>query len=53
MIYCVNAGPANCLFAHYRGFLQKQTDRFQLVFLVLGNHKFYKDTFAAGLERAR
>lgn len=37
----------------YRNFLQKQTDRFELVFLVLGNHEFYNDSFAAGLERAR
>ncbi|KAL2866224.1 Metallo-dependent phosphatase-like protein [Aspergillus lucknowensis] len=38
---------------NYRSFLQKQTDRFELVFLVLGNHEFYNDTFAAGLQRAR
>ncbi|CAG8001201.1 unnamed protein product [Penicillium nalgiovense] len=29
------------------------TDRFELVFLILGNHEFYSDTFAAGLQRAR
>lgn len=38
---------------NYRCFLQKQTARFELVFLVLGNHEFYNDTFAAGLQRAR
>lgn len=37
----------------YRNFLQKQTDRFKLVFLILGNHEFYNGTFAAGLEKAR
>lgn len=37
----------------YREFLRKQTDRFELVVLVLGNHEFYNMSFAAGLERAR
>ncbi|KAE8356060.1 calcineurin-like phosphoesterase [Aspergillus coremiiformis] len=37
----------------YRDFLQRQTDRFHLVFLVLGNHEFYNGSFTAGLERAR
>ena len=37
----------------YRNFLQKETDRFELVFLVLGNHEFYNGSFAAGLEKAR
>lgn len=37
----------------YRNSLQKQTDRFELVFLVLGNHEFYHGSFAAGLEKAR
>ena len=36
----------------YRHFLQKQTDRFKQVFLILGNHEFYNGTFAAGLEKA-
>ncbi|KAE8379571.1 calcineurin-like phosphoesterase [Aspergillus bertholletiae] len=35
----------------YRKFLQKQTDRFKYVFLVLGNHEFYNGTFATGLEK--
>ncbi|KAL2817969.1 Metallo-dependent phosphatase-like protein [Aspergillus cavernicola] len=38
---------------NYRGFLQKQTDRFELVFLILGNHEFYNNTFASGLQKAR
>ncbi|RDW92721.1 uncharacterized protein DSM5745_00043 [Aspergillus mulundensis] len=38
---------------NYRAFLKQQTDQFELVFLVLGNHEFYNDTFAAGLERAQ
>lgn len=37
----------------YCSFLQKQTERFKLVFLVLGNHEFYSDTFSAGLQRAK
>ncbi|CAG8262357.1 unnamed protein product [Penicillium nalgiovense] len=28
-------------------------NRFELVFLILGNHEFYSDTFATGLQRAR
>ncbi|KAJ5364587.1 uncharacterized protein N7496_010300 [Penicillium cataractarum] len=38
---------------NYRDFLQKQTDRFELVFLVLGNHAFYNEIFATGLANAR
>ncbi|GLB00777.1 hypothetical protein AtubIFM57143_009830 [Aspergillus tubingensis] len=37
----------------YRNFLQKLTDRFKLVFLVLGNHEFYNETFETGIERAK
>ncbi|KAE8378446.1 calcineurin-like phosphoesterase [Aspergillus bertholletiae] len=37
----------------YCNFIQKQTDRFALVFLVLGNHEFYHGSFAEGIERAR
>ncbi|KAE8411596.1 hypothetical protein BDV36DRAFT_305647 [Aspergillus pseudocaelatus] len=33
--------------------LAGDTDRFKLVFLILGNHEFYNGTFAAGLEKAR
>lgn len=36
----------------YCNFLQKQTDQFELVFLVLGNHEFYNGSYAAGLESA-
>ncbi|PLB49253.1 calcineurin-like phosphoesterase [Aspergillus steynii IBT 23096] len=38
---------------NYREFLRRQTDRFKVVLLVLGNHEFYNETFAAGLEKAR
>ncbi|KAL4945756.1 hypothetical protein BDV06DRAFT_8808 [Aspergillus oleicola] len=38
---------------NYRTFLKQQTEQFELVFLVLGNHEFYNDTFVAGLERAQ
>ena len=37
----------------YLDFLRKQTAQFERVFLVLGNHEFYKDSFARGLERAK
>jgi metallophosphoesterase superfamily enzyme len=37
----------------YREFLRRQTERFEMVFLVLGNHEFYSTSFAAGLEKAR
>ncbi|KAL5339136.1 hypothetical protein BJX70DRAFT_397915 [Aspergillus crustosus] len=39
--------------AAYLAFLKSQTDRFELVFLVLGNHEFYNGSHEAGLERAR
>ncbi|KAL4764523.1 Ser/Thr protein phosphatase superfamily [Aspergillus foveolatus] len=38
---------------NYLGFLKRQTDQFDLVFLVLGNHEFYTGTFTAGLQKAR
>lgn len=38
---------------NYRDFIQKQTDRFEIVFLVLGNHEFYNETFATGLQKVR
>ncbi|KAL4966617.1 uncharacterized protein BDV14DRAFT_37951 [Aspergillus stella-maris] len=38
---------------NYRAFLKQQTDQFELVFLVLGNHEFYNDTFAVGLGKAQ
>lgn len=37
----------------YLEFLQKQTERFEIVFLVLGNHEFYKESFTMGLEKAK
>ncbi|KAL4914356.1 Metallo-dependent phosphatase-like protein, partial [Aspergillus aurantiobrunneus] len=37
----------------YRDFLQKQTDTFKIVFLVLGNHEFYNISVSNGLQRAR
>jgi len=37
----------------YRDFLQKQTQNFKLVFLILGNHEFYNGTYTFGIERAR
>lgn len=53
--HLILAGDVGCLvdYENYRDFVQKQTDRFELVFLILGNHEFYNDTFAAGLQRAR
>ncbi|KAF7719249.1 Uncharacterized protein PECH_004823 [Penicillium ucsense] len=42
-----------CDYEKYRDFLQYQTDRFQQVFLVLGNHEFYSQSFASALESAR
>lgn len=38
---------------NYLKFLQKQTDRFELVFLALGNHEFYNDTLIAGFKKAQ
>ncbi|OJJ95467.1 hypothetical protein ASPACDRAFT_126885 [Aspergillus aculeatus ATCC 16872] len=40
-------------YEHYRDFLQRQTDRFKVVLLILGNHEFYTGPYAAGLEKAR
>lgn len=37
----------------YVSFLQKQTARYERVFLVLGNHEFYGLSFEDGLARAR
>ncbi|KAK2605066.1 hypothetical protein N8I77_007942 [Diaporthe amygdali] len=37
----------------YISFLQKQTVRYERVFLILGNHEFYGLSFEAGLTRAR
>jgi len=40
-------------YSEYLGFLQKQTTNFEIVFLVLGNHEFYNESFQSGLEKAR
>ncbi|KAL4992668.1 Metallo-dependent phosphatase-like protein [Aspergillus falconensis] len=37
----------------YRIFLERQISQFERVFLVLGNHEFYNDTFSAGLKKAQ
>lgn len=37
----------------YLAFLQKQTARYEHVFLVLGNHEFYGTSFEAGVAYAR
>lgn len=36
----------------YRNFLQRLIDRFKLVFLVLGNHELYNETFEMGIKKA-
>lgn len=53
--HLILAGDVGSLvdYDHYCSFLQKQTERFKLVLLILGNHEFYNDTFAAGLQRAQ
>jgi hypothetical protein len=53
--YLILAGDIGRLvdYDNYRSFLQRQTERFELVFLILGNHEFYEDTLAAGLQKAR
>ncbi|KAL1854131.1 hypothetical protein Plec18170_004895 [Paecilomyces lecythidis] len=53
--YLVLAGDVGCIadYEQYREFINKQTDRFELVFLILGNHEFYRGTLAAGIEKAR
>ncbi|KAJ5579866.1 calcineurin-like phosphoesterase [Penicillium hispanicum] len=40
-------------YGQYLAFLRKQTDHFEIVFLVLGNHEFYNESFESGLEKAR
>ena len=40
-------------YSGYLAFLQRQTINFDLVFLVLGNHEFYHESFESGLEKAR
>ncbi|KAK7605630.1 hypothetical protein BKA81DRAFT_226280 [Phyllosticta paracitricarpa] len=36
----------------YLGFLRRQTEQFETVFLVLGNHEFYGITFGESIELA-
>lgn len=40
-------------YTSYLDFLIKQTERYEKVFLVLGNHEFYGLSFTAGLSEAR
>lgn len=53
--YLILAGDIGRLvdYEQYRDFIQKQTDRFELVFLVLGNHEFYQGSLPVGLKKAR
>lgn len=53
--YLILAGDIGRLidYEDFLGFLRIQTAQFKLVFLVLGNHEFYGDTFEAGLQNAR
>ncbi|KAJ9272117.1 hypothetical protein DTO212C5_1880 [Paecilomyces variotii] len=53
--YLILAGDIGRLadYNDYLDFLQKQTSRFELVFLVLGNHEFYAESFTTGLEKAQ
>lgn len=37
----------------FLGFLSRQTDRFERVFLVLGNHEFYEMSYEDGVRKAR
>ncbi|TVY34001.1 Uncharacterized protein LSUB1_G007902 [Lachnellula subtilissima] len=53
--YLVLAGDIGRLIDYdsYLAFLARQTQGFEKVFLVLGNHEFYGLSFTAGLEQAR
>ncbi|KAL5358879.1 calcineurin-like phosphoesterase [Aspergillus floccosus] len=53
--YLILAGDIGRLadYNAYRDFIRKQTERFRVVFLVLGNHEFYNMSITAGLEKAR
>jgi predicted phosphodiesterase len=53
--YLVLAGDIGRLIDYdsYLAFLTRQTQAFEKVFLVLGNHEFYGLSFTAGLEQAR
>jgi predicted phosphodiesterase len=53
--YLLLAGDIGRLadYDQYLAFLQVQTERFKLVFLILGNHEFYGESFDSALEKAR
>jgi hypothetical protein len=40
-------------YSAYFDFLQKRTTKFEVVFLVLGNHEFYNGSLESGLTKAR
>lgn len=52
--YLILAGDMGRLqdYKEYLAFLQKQTNDFEIVFLVLGNHEFYNGSFESGLKKA-
>lgn len=53
--YLILAGDIGLLvphYAHYLSFLRRQTEVFEHVFLVLGNHEFYRTSRAEGLSAA-
>jgi hypothetical protein len=52
--YHILAGDIGRLqdYENYLAFLQKQTANFEIVFLVLGNHEFYNESFESGLSKA-
>lgn len=53
--YLILAGDIGRLtdYDPYRDFLHRQTSQFKLVFLILGNHEFYNETYASAVEKAR
>ncbi|KAJ5783746.1 calcineurin-like phosphoesterase [Penicillium psychrosexuale] len=53
--YLLLAGDIGRLadYDQYLRFLQRQTEKFELVFLVLGNHEFYGGSFESAFETAR
>ncbi|KGO68290.1 hypothetical protein PITC_066570 [Penicillium italicum] len=53
--YLLLAGDIGRLadYDQYLLFIQRQTEKFELVFLILGNHEFYGGSFESSLETAR
>lgn len=53
--YLILAGDVGRLqdYDNYLQFLQRQTANFETVFLVLGNHEFYGNSFESGLSKAK